>query len=511
MVVQMNCGMVSGITGEIVHVETDVSNGLPVFNMIGYLSSEVKEARERVRTAIKNSGFRLLSKRISVNLSPADLRKSGTYFDLAIAIGILAAYGEIRIQNSEETILIGELSLNGDLKPVNGILPIVMCAKINGMKRCIIPMENVSEARLIEGIDMIGADCLKEVVDFLNDGILPDHPLTNQLSTNMNHSMYVTDLSSVKGQKLAKRALEIAVAGYHNLYLDGPPGAGKSMIASCIPGIMPDMDMDDMLEAAMIYSVKGLLHTDQILCGKRPYRAPSKNISITGMYGGGIRPMPGEVSLANHGVLYLDEFPEFDRNVIEMLRVPLESHNISIVRNGYACDYPADFLLVTAANPCPCGFYPDRGKCTCTETQIKRYKNRISGPIMDRIDLFVRCEKVDYKTLTDPEKSESSEIVRTRIENAWCIQKERYKNESFKYNGRMGNEQIRRYCVLDHRCRKTMEQAYESFGLTGRSYYKVIKCARTIADLAGEDEIGIQHLHEALTYRRMRQNMWGEM
>lgn len=504
IVVSVLSGMVSGIHGEMIHVEIDVSNGLPMFNMIGYLSSEVKEAKERVRTAIKNSGYRLPSKRISINLSPADLRKSGTYFDLAIAVGILVAMEEISNDHFDDMLLLGELSLTGDLNAISGVLPIIMCAKESGLKRCIVPIENLQEAKMIEGIDIIGVHCLNDVISLINDGEIP---AISYIPSDFDRisKRDCPDISSVKGQKLAKRALEIAAAGYHNLFLDGPPGAGKSMLAACIPGIMPDMNMDETLETSMIYSVKGLLGKENILLGERPYRTPSKNISITGMYGGGAHPMPGEASLAHHGVLFLDEFPEYNREIIDMLRVPLEEHKIIIVKNGYSCEYPSDFMLVTAANPCPCGYYPDRARCSCTETQIKRYKNRISGPILDRIDLFVRCEKIDYHTLTAETKQEKSETMKNRIQKAWEIQKSRFINEKCDHNGRMNTAQVKEYCILDDKCKRLMEKAYESFSLTGRSYYKVIKCARTIADLEGEQCISVRHLQEALIFRNTGQ------
>lgn len=507
MVAEVLSGMVQGIRGELVIVQTDISEGLPVFNMIGHLSSEVKEAKERVRTALKNTGFHLPPRRISVNLAPAELRKTGSRYDLAIAIGLFTAMGLVEATKVEGIIFLGELALDGVISPLTGVLPILMTAMESGYKQCIIPSDNIGEASIMTGMEIRGFHTLKEVFLYLTEKEAAHIYLSGdrkEMAVNEGppEKEESPDLSEVKGQQMAKRALEIAVAGCHNLLLDGPPGSGKSMLASCVPGLMPDMSRDEMIETTMIYSVKGMLKEGNSFITTRPFRAPSCSATVAGMFGGGQNPKPGEVTLAHNGVLFLDEFPEFRKDIIEMFRVPLEEHRITQIRNSRSITFPADFVLIAAANPCPCGYYPDRSRCSCTWKQIAGYQGRLSGPVMDRLDLFVRCDTLSYQELTGECGGETSEAVKERINQVWNIQERRFRNTGIRFNGRMRTKEIERFCRLDRESRHMMEKAFDLFRLTGRSYNRILKTARTIADLEGEDSITMEHLKEALLYRR---------
>lgn len=519
MVSEVKSGMVYGIEGELITVQADISDGLPVFYMIGYLSAEVKEAKERVRTALKNSGFCLPPKRVAVNLAPADRKKSGTCFDLAIAVSLLVTMGVIPKAAVKDMIFLGEMALDGTLLAIDGVLPILYCARKEGIQRCVIPEDNIEEASLLADMTIIAVHSLKDVFEYLT-GEEEEESQSMGMEVSVQYcsaerqsgkredilESSIPDFRDVKGQAMAKRAIEIAVAGYHNLFLDGPPGAGKSMLASCIPGIMPEMTIDDLIETTMIYSVKGLLKKGGSLPEQRPYRSPGHSISMAGMFGGGTIPKPGEISLAHHGVLFLDEFPEYKKEMIEMFRIPLEQHQIILTRYGRQYIFPCDFMMIVAANPCPCGFYPDRRQCRCTEKQIQQYQNKLSGPILDRIDMFVHCDKVSFQELTDQTEGESSQCIRQRIEKVWNIQKRRFNGKPYEYNGRMGKKEIEQYCQLDSASKRLMEKAFDTFHLTGRSYYRILKIARTIADLEGDETIRKHHLEEALLFRRSVEN-----
>ena len=532
MVAEVMSGMIQGIEGFLVKIQTDISDGLPVFNMVGYLSNEVKEAKERVRTAMKNSGFHLPPKRISVNLAPADFRKTGTCFDLAIAVSLMQAEGMIRENMTQQMVFIGELALDGSLSPVEGVLSIVRESIRQGFASCMVPEDNYYEASLLEDIEIIGVRNLWEVRDYLN-GIplvdqnaeiigriqggehfsgeflkVPNRVFIKEPVPDRDGDFEVLqnpgiDFADVRGQKDAKRAMEIAAAGFHNLMLDGPPGVGKTMLASCLPGIMPEMTRDECIETTMIYSVKGLMKKGFSLVKKRPFRAVSSAATPAGLFGGGIIPKPGEISLAHHGVLFLDELPEFGREMIERFRLPLESHYIDIVRKERSLYFPADFLLVAAANPCPCGFYPDRNRCRCTNRQILRYHNRLSGPILDRIDLFVRCEEVPFQVLSRNQKTESSEKIRQRVVKAWERQRARAAEGKMILNGRLNRQQIQEFCQLDKVSYRFLEEVFDKFHLSGRSYYRLLKVGRTIADLEGSERILLEHLEEAVHFREI--------
>lgn len=513
---------IQGIEGQIVQIQADISNGLPNFYMTGYLSNEVKESKERVRTALHNIGIALPPKRISVNFAPADFRKCGTFFDLAVAVAILLAMNLIPETYVKNTLFIGELSLNGQIRPISGVLPIVVSAVKSGIDRCIVAKENIEEAAFVDQMEVVSFQSLEELYSYLRHGYIVDRhsgeitqqkeadirgivrvdeSITDNAALNLGEWNQITDFSEVKGQSMAKRAMEIAAAGYHNLMLGGPPGVGKTMLASCISGIMPQMTKEEMIDTTMIYSAKGLLKERFTLINKRPFRAPSLVITAAGMFGGGIVPKPGEISLAHHGVLFLDEFPEYAREIIEMFRIPLENHSISVIRQERTLIFPADFLFIIAANACPCGYYP-MDKCRCTSRQILRYQNRISGPILDRMDLFVRCEEIGYDVLTASSKEESSSSIQKRVSAAWVIQKERFAESSTIFNGRMTKSEVEQYCQLDAEGQRLMKKAYSAFSLTGRSYFKILKTARTIADLEQSPDIRARHLEEALYFRQ---------
>lgn len=501
MVTEVMSGMVVGVEGQLVKIQTDVSDGLPVFTMIGHLSNEVKEAKDRVRTALKNCGYSIPAQRISVNLAPGDTRKYGTWFDLGIAVSILLSLGYLDPSSAEGYLFVGELSLDGRLSPLSGILPIVREACERGYRYFILPRENAREAALIEGSVVYGLSSLEEVCRFLYGEDLD--PAEGYKPDQGEEEETMVDFADIHGQAAAKRALEIAAAGFHNVFLSGPPGMGKSMLASAMPGILPEMTMQERLETTMIHSVKGLLKDGFHLISQRPFRAPSLGITMAGMFGGGNNPVPGEISLAHHGVLFLDEFPEYPRSMTEMLRIPLENHAINLVRQERSITFPANFLLIAASNPCPCGYYPDRNRCRCTEYQIRNYQGRISGPIFDRMDLFIRCDEISYELLVSSRKEESSRSVRKRVETARALQKERQTSDAAFYNGRMSSAETEQYCALTPSCKKMMEEAFHRLHLTGRSYYKLLKTARTIADLEESSMIREEHLIEAIRYRQV--------
>lgn len=497
---------IDGLGVELVRVEADVSNGLPVFHMVGYLSSEVKEAGERVRTAIRNSGFDYPAKRTVINLSPATLRKRGASFNLPIAAAILASLGQISSTAPEGCLIIGELGLDGRIRKVPGILPIVMEAKEAGISRCIVPEENTAEAALVKDMKVIGAGDLGEVVSILRGQYTPEMVAAGEEPGGCEEDL--PDFADIRGQENVKRAAEIAVAGGHNLLMIGPPGSGKSMTAKCIAGILPPPDMEESLEITKIYSVLGMLDENSPLIRKRPFREVHHTATRAAMVGGGMIPRPGEISLAHGGVLFLDELPEFRKSVLEVLREPLEERSIQISRTYGNYRFPADFILVAAMNPCPCGCYPDMKKCTCTPAQIHMYLSRISRPFLDRIDLCVEAPRVKYEYLADERKGESSAVIRKRVRWAREIQRERYKNTKITTNAMLSGKELKNYCRLGEKEHALMEQAFTVMELTARTYHRIIKTARTIADLEGEERIRESHLKEALGYRIMDEKYW---
>lgn len=500
-----------GIDAYIVKVEVDVAGGMPSFSTVGLPDNAIKESRDRVTAAIKNSGFYFPPTRITANLAPADIRKAGSAFDLPIAIGVMAATNQVDLSRLENVILLGELALDGSIRGIQGALPIAIAAKENGIQALILPAENAKEAAIVEGVNVYSVASLTEAAAFLNsDKEIPSEPHTLSINGHQPSEAHL-DLLDVKGQEHVKRAIEVAAAGGHNLIMIGPPGSGKTMIAKRIPSILPKLSMDESLETTKIQSIIGILPSDTPLVVTRPYRSPHHTISDAGLIGGGRVPRPGEVSLAHNGVLFLDELPEFRRNVLEVMRQPLEDRQVTISRASASLTYPANFMLVAAMNPCPCGFFSDPTRdCKCSPTQIQNYVSRISGPLLDRIDIQVEVPAVKYAELANETTGEPSAHVRERVEKARHIQQQRFVDTVIHANANMESKQIREYCKIDSQAQDLLRVAINQLGLSARAYDRILKVARTIADLDSNPHIEAVHVSEAIQYRSLDRSFWKE-